>query len=115
MIMRLIKQSENAPLLVSHHVLLLWVTNESIVMFVVFGALWVSISEVAIIHFSIFLGVLPTDKESVAAREQLEKDLHSTRIQLQEWDRGDGASGESTSDSHTERINSETEVSTLNH
>ncbi len=59
--------------------------------------------------------VLPPDKESVAAREQLEKDLHSTRIQLQEWDRGDGAGGESTSDSHTERINSETEVSTLNH
>ena len=55
---------------------------------------------------------LTVDQESAAVREQLEKDLHSTRIQLQErfGEKEESTGGEAMSDSQTERINSETEV-----
>lgn len=47
----------------------------------------------------------------MAAREKLEKDLHSTKIQLQERNRDNVPGDDLTSDSRADKINSETEVS----
>lgn len=61
----------------------------------------------------LLLSRICTDKESTAAREQLEKDLHTTRLELQEKSKDNVPGDYSTSGSLTDKkITSETEVST---
>ena len=77
--------------------------------------MWGSMIGIHYVACGLLVPSLTVDQESAAVREQLEKDLHSTRIQLQErsGEKEEGAGGETMSDSQTERINSETEVCTF--